>query len=161
MIIRCIECGTDYSDKADNCPKCACPTEAQEGAEVVSFQTSTTKSIEDGNKNISEKHNDNWKDDKPEVVSVEDKIKSSDPGKSLNKHSESVLKDLPKKINTTPNEQIIIAVGIFFSIPFIISIFTGIDLEKVVVNLIGYAISFAVSLGILYAVVRVIKKAWK
>lgn len=28
-LIKCIECGTEYSDMASACPKCACPTSAQ------------------------------------------------------------------------------------------------------------------------------------
>ncbi|MCI8955616.1 MAG: hypothetical protein HFG29_01355 [Eubacterium sp.] len=28
-LIQCIECGTEYSDIANACPKCACPTSAQ------------------------------------------------------------------------------------------------------------------------------------
>tara|TARA_Y100001968_G_scaffold200254_1_gene183820 strand:+ start:759 stop:1625 length:867 start_codon:yes stop_codon:yes gene_type:complete len=34
-LIKCVECGQEYSDKAEACPKCACPTTAQITKEKV------------------------------------------------------------------------------------------------------------------------------
>ena len=35
-MMKCPDCGSEYSDKADKCPKCACPNPARVSNEVVS-----------------------------------------------------------------------------------------------------------------------------
>lgn len=45
-LIKCTECGKEYSDKAKNCPNCGCPTDAQNTSSVVSTQDSDLTTYE-------------------------------------------------------------------------------------------------------------------
>lgn len=44
-LIKCIDCGTEVSDKAEKCPKCACPISKKENNEQTQVIEQTSKRL--------------------------------------------------------------------------------------------------------------------